>query len=82
MDAAGDAIAVWELQPGTTGGDVIQAAVKPAGREWGPPATISGASAGASAPALATDGRGDAAAIWSRGAKASRQRALRRLARS
>jgi hypothetical protein len=64
VDPAGVAIAVWTRFNGSN--DVVQAAVKPAGKPWGSPATVSEAGQQASEPEAAVDGAGDATAVWTR----------------
>jgi hypothetical protein len=62
VDAAGDAVVVWERPSGAT--EVIQTATMSAGGAWQAATTLSSAGAGEQAPALAMDPQGDAAAIW------------------
>jgi PKD domain len=63
MAPGGEAVAVW--QRGAS--PVVQAAVRPAGRAWSTPATIStGGTAGSTAqdPVLAVDPQGNVTAAW------------------
>lgn len=64
VEAAGDAIAVWTRYDGSD--DVVQAAIKPAGKSWGKAGTLSEAGRDAHAPEVAVDAAGDATAVWTR----------------
>jgi len=62
FDAAGDAVAVWRRRSDATGRFQIQAAVRPAGRDFGPAQGISADGQRARAPQLAID----ATIVWRR----------------
>lgn len=64
VDAAGDAIATWEVYRGE---DVlIDAAIGRGGTSWQAPVTISEPGRDASHPQVSVDAAGDATAIWQR----------------
>jgi hypothetical protein len=56
----GEAIAAWQEA------NTLEAAVRPAGASFGMPAPISASGGNPSGESLATDGQGDAVAIWNR----------------
>ena len=64
VDPAGDAVAVWYRS--NAGYYVIQAAVRPAGGEWGAPQDLSVGGANAYFPQVAIDRAGKALAVWYR----------------
>jgi len=64
VDSAGAAIAVWRRFNGSN--DVVQAAVKPAGKAWETPSTLSETGQEASEPQVAVDAGGDATVVWRR----------------
>lgn len=64
VDAAGDAVAVWQNDDGTD--EVIEAVSRPAGGAWGAPIAISADGRDAESPAVAIDPAGDAVAVWRR----------------
>jgi hypothetical protein len=64
MDAAGDAVAVWERFNGAN--IVIQSASLPAGGKWSEPERISEKGSEAGAPEVASDAAGDAFALFER----------------
>ncbi|MFI4993423.1 MAG: choice-of-anchor Q domain-containing protein [Solirubrobacterales bacterium] len=61
---AGDVTVVWRRFDGSN--YVVQAAVKPAGKAWGKPATLSGTGEEASEPQVAVDAAGDGTVVWRR----------------
>jgi hypothetical protein len=61
IDAAGDAVAIWDEY---TGLHHIEGGSRPAGGEWGEPVSISAPGERGQAPDLAVDAAGDAVAIW------------------
>ncbi len=61
IDAAGDAMDVWGEYSGP--GDIVRAALKPAGESWGIAAKLSEANA-ESNPQVAMNAAGDATAVW------------------
>ena len=63
VDAAGDALAVWQRLNGTN--TIIESAFRPAGAEWQPPLDLSLIGHNASKPQLVTDSAGSVA-IWRR----------------
>jgi hypothetical protein len=70
MDAAGDAVVVWDEVTEPTPGDFetnVRASVRPAGGSFTSPATISGATdttKGGGSPQVAMDAGGDAVVAW------------------
>jgi hypothetical protein len=64
VDAVGDATVVWRRSNGSN--YLVQAAVKPAGKPWETPATLSEAGQDAHAPEIAVDPAGDATVVWTR----------------
>jgi hypothetical protein len=64
MDSAGDAIAVWTRGDGNNA--VVQAAIRPVGKPWGVPVTVSEPGEGSSQPHLAMNAAGDAVLVWQR----------------
>lgn len=62
LDAAGNAVAVWELYEGS--GAIVQAASRPAGGSWGSPQDLSASGQIPDAPELALDPAGNAVAVW------------------
>ncbi|MCA1677445.1 MAG: PKD domain-containing protein, partial [Actinobacteria bacterium] len=64
LDAAGDAVAVWERFNGSN--FVVQAAVRPAGGAFSTPVDVSAAGQDAFSPQMAIDAAGDAIAVWGR----------------
>jgi hypothetical protein len=60
LDAAGDATAVFELEPG---GRVIASSTRPAGGKWSAASTIS-EPLNVNVPSVAVNARGDAVAVW------------------
>jgi PKD domain len=64
VDAAGDAVAVWERFDGSN--FVVQAASRAAGGAWGQPQDLSAPGRNAEEPAVAVDSQGDAVAAWER----------------
>ena len=64
VSPAGRAAAVWECGVDTPASSVVQAAIRPAGGDWGAPWTLSGSNA--HAPQVALDPGGDVFAIWTR----------------
>jgi hypothetical protein len=69
MDEKGDAFAVWGRYNGH--GDVVEASVRPAHRNWEAPRVISCARQDAGLSRLAVDAKGDAIAVWVAGPKRS-----------
>jgi PKD domain len=63
LDAAGDAVAIWNRRNGA-GELVIEAASRPAGGAWSTPTALSAPGAGAFQPQIAVNGAGDAVAVW------------------
>lgn len=63
VNAAGDAVAVWEWASGAS--TLVQAASRPAGGTWGAPVHLTAAGQSA-APQVALDAAGNAVAAWSR----------------
>jgi hypothetical protein len=61
VDAAGDAVVVWQLGIGST---AVQAAVRPAGRSFGAPVDLSAAGQNAYYPQVAVDATDEAVAVW------------------
>jgi hypothetical protein len=64
LDAAGDAVAVWDRFDGSH--TIIQSAARPAGGRWGQPVGLSAPGRNATEPQVAVDPAGDAVAVWSR----------------
>jgi len=62
VDAAGDAIAVWQRFNGAD--NVVQAAARPAGGIWQSPVDLSESAEDASYPEVAVTPGGDAVAVW------------------
>lgn len=62
IDAAGNAIAVWALEDG----NVVQAALRPAGGDWQEPDDLSDAGQEAGQPDVAMNETGEAVAVWRR----------------
>jgi plastocyanin len=62
VDPAGEAVAVWVRSNGSN--EVVQAAVKPPGKGWGKPVSLSGANEEASQPQVSLDEAGDATVVW------------------
>jgi hypothetical protein len=60
IDAAGDAIAVWQ-RPGD---GVVRAAMRPAGGDWSAPEDVSAAGESGQAPRIAMNAAGAAVAAW------------------
>jgi len=63
MNAAGDAVIVWE-RPVAGGDAVVQAAERPAGGDWLEPDDLSVAGEDAGSPRVAIDAAGTAIAVW------------------
>jgi PKD domain len=63
IDAAGNAVAVWNL---VSPDDVVQAAVRPAGGDWAEPDDLSEAGEDGGQPAVAMNDAGLAVAAWTR----------------
>jgi hypothetical protein len=66
IDGAGNAIAVWRRRDEYPFRFRIEAAVRPAGGQFGEPTWLSAEGRNAFAPQLALDGRGDAVIVWRR----------------
>lgn len=64
VDAAGDAVAVWDGSDGSN--DIVQASARPAGGAWSPPQDLSALGQNAMAPQVALDPAGNADAVWER----------------
>lgn len=64
VDAAGDAVAVWQRSEGAE--VIVQAASRPAGGTWGAPVELSVPGENAGLPRVAMDAAGDAVAVWVR----------------
>ena len=64
IDAAGDAVAVWDRSNGAN--TIVQAAARPAGGSFGAPVDLSVAGGNALVPQVAIDPAGDAVAVWTR----------------
>ncbi len=64
VDAAGNAIAVWEYADGSD--NRIQAAYRPAGADWGAPRYISAPGQETGYPRVVVAPTGDAIAVWER----------------
>jgi PKD domain len=64
MDAQGTAVLVWQRFDGAF--SVIQSAVRPAGGSWQPTVNVSATGRDATAPAIAINPQGVAAAVWQR----------------
>jgi hypothetical protein len=64
LDPSGNAVAVWSRTDATP--RVIQAAERPAGGGWLPPALLSVIGRSANEPQVATDSVGNAVAVWAR----------------
>ena len=64
LDAAGDALAVWERFDGNNW--IVQSALRPEGDAWQPAANLSEVGQDAERPAIAVDPGGDATAVWQR----------------
>jgi hypothetical protein len=64
MDAAGDAVAVWERFNGTN--EIVETASLAAGGGWSAPVPLSAAGQDASAQRVAMDANGGAVAVWDR----------------
>jgi PKD domain len=64
MNAAGEAVAVWERSNGTN--VIVQGSIRPAGGSFSAPADLSQAGGDADEPQVAIDGAGDAVAVWQR----------------
>jgi hypothetical protein len=67
VDAAGDAIAAWARDNGETVG--FQAAVRPAGRKFGPQEAVTGrgSDSDSTAPDVAVSAAGEAVVVWEAG---------------
>ncbi len=65
MDAKGDTMLVWVQNNGTK--NLIAAARRPAGGEFGAPVWLSSPEVNSSSPVVATDPRGDATVAWIEG---------------
>jgi hypothetical protein len=63
MNAAGDAVAVWETQHATGGIDIAAATYTVAGG-WSNPVLLEGTPLESSSPAVAIDAAGDAVLVW------------------
>ena len=61
LDAAGNGLAVWERDNGTT--EIVQAAARPTGGAWSAPQDLS-AGQNAANPQVALDADGNALAVW------------------
>lgn len=64
IDAAGDAIAVWEEDVAAE--TLIGAASRPASGKWQKPVILSAPTENANEPRVAVDAQGDAVAVWER----------------
>jgi hypothetical protein len=62
LDAAGNAVAVWELYE--TPSAIVQAASRPAGGPWGSPQDLTASGQSPDVPELALDRAGNAVAVW------------------
>lgn len=62
VDAAGDAVAIWERYDGSS--YIIQSASRPAGASWGAPLNLSEIGENAEEPTVSIDPAGDAVAVW------------------
>jgi hypothetical protein len=64
VDSTGRAFAVWDRSNGAN--LIVQAAIRPPGRNWQAPVNLSTAGRNADAPQIAVDPLGDAVAVWRR----------------
>jgi hypothetical protein len=64
VDSTGRAFTVWDRSNGAN--LIVQAAVRPPGRNWQAPVNLSTAGRNADAPQIAVDPGGDAVAVWRR----------------
>ncbi|HEV7806075.1 MAG TPA: PKD domain-containing protein [Solirubrobacteraceae bacterium] len=69
MNAAGDAVVVWEFLVGQT--MVVQAAVRPAGGTFAAPVNVSAAGLTGPLPRAAIDGAGSVTVVWQQAAAAN-----------
>lgn len=71
MDAAGDAVLVWntlgDLAIGTPSGEHVFASIRPAGGSFGPPTELSAPARGGANPAVSMDSGGDAVVAFTSG---------------
>jgi hypothetical protein len=66
VDAAGDAVVVWQVNNPVTRNHTVQAVVSPAGGSFGAPVDLSGPGEDATGPQVAVDPAGDAVVVWDR----------------